>query len=67
MPGHTWLMIDTLRINANEVDLYEDLEDLVEMARAAGVAIVAQKPYWRDGEYLDSIGIQYGLMPKTDA
>lgn len=67
LPGHTWLMIDTLRINADEIDTHSALEVILEIANAAGVAIVAQKPYWRDGDYLASIGIQYGLMPRADA
>lgn len=65
--GHTWLMIDTLRINAAEIDVDSDLEIMIETARSAGVAIVAEKPFWRDGDYLASIGIDYGLKPRADA
>jgi len=33
----------------------------------AGVSIIADKPKWRDGDYLANMGIEYGVQPRTDA
>jgi len=67
MPAPCWLMIDTLRICPHHIETEAELEDMISIARSAGVAIVAQKPHWRDGEYLASLGIDYGLNPRTDS
>jgi len=67
LPATCWLMIDTLRICPHHIDTEADLEDMIDIARTAGVAIVAQKPRWRDGDYLASLGIDYGLNPYADA
>lgn len=67
LPAPCWLMIDTLRVFPHQMDTETELEDMIANARAAGVAIVAEKPFWRDGEYLASLGIDYGLSPFADA
>jgi len=67
LPATCWLMIDTLRVHPHHIDTEADLEDMIDIARTAGVAIVAQKPHWRDGDYLASLGIDYGLSPRADA
>lgn len=63
----TWLMIDTLRLKMSDLETEPSLDDKVEIAASAGVAIVAQQPLWRDGDYLARLGIDYGLSPRTDA
>ena len=60
-------MVDTLRIRAKDIDTNPDLEDLIETAASAGVAIVAEQPYWRDGDYLARMGVDYGINPRTDS
>lgn len=67
LPAHDWLLIDTLRLHATSLESEPSLESYIGAASQAGVAIVAQAPYWRDGEYLASLGIDYGLSPRTDA
>lgn len=63
----TWLMIDTLRLRTNDLETQPSLDSKVEIAASAGVAIVAENPFWREGEYLARLGIDYGLSPRTDA
>ena len=67
LAASNWLMIDTLRIPALSDATDEALLDRVETARTAGVAIVAERPYWRDGDALADLGIEYGLHPRADA
>lgn len=64
-PG--WLMIDTMRVRSTDIDDDCDLDEQIETARSAGVAIIAERALWRDGEYLASRGIDYALMPRADA
>ncbi|MEO0883571.1 MAG: EAL domain-containing protein [Pseudomonadota bacterium] len=63
----TWLMVDTLRVSLNTCDDDDELMALIEVARSAGVAIIAEGALWRDGEYLASLGIEYALHPRSDA
>ena len=65
-PG-MWLMIDSLRINADSICQEDALDEQIEIASQAGVAIIAQSPLWRECDYLASLGIDYGLKPRTDA
>lgn len=67
LPGTDWLMVDTLRIRAEDIDTNPDIEDLIETAASAGVAIIAERPYWRDGDYLARMGVNYGINPRTDS
>ena len=67
LKASTWLMVDTLRIGTDNGDIGDDLLNLVDTASAAGVAIIVEDAYWRDGEYLASLGIEYGLNPRVDA
>lgn len=63
----TWLMVDTLRVTLPTDHVDVDLVNQIEAARAAGVAVVAEKVLWRDGERLADLGIEYALDPRTDA
>lgn len=67
LPGTDWLMVDTLRIRAQDLDTNPELDHLIETAAAAGVAIIAEQPYWRDGDYLATLGIDYAINPRTDS
>ena len=67
LPPHTWLMIDTLRIDQVSLPFDDKLEDYIETATNAGVSIIADRPAWRESYYLDTFGIHYGVDPKSDA
>lgn len=63
----SWLMVDTLRVTTEQIGLDQALDDMVASAVDAGVSIVADKPRWRDGDYLARAGIEYGVQPYADA
>jgi hypothetical protein len=61
------LLIDTIRVDARALETNGDLLDLVEVADASGILIVAENAHWRDGEYLANIGVHAATRPRTDA
>ena len=61
------LLIDTIRVDARTLEANPDLLDIVEVADASGVLIVAENAHWRDGDYLASIGVHAATHPKADA
>lgn len=67
IPTSTWLMVDTLRVRFDRNEMSVELAARLDIARAAGVAIVAEKARWRDGEQLSEMGIEYALHPRADA
>lgn len=67
LPGECWLLVDTLRLRAQDIEVEPALQDMIGLASSAGVAIVAERALWRDGEYLARMGIDYALKPRTDA
>jgi ribosomal protein S16 len=40
--------------------------DICESASAAGILVIADNANWRDGEFLDSLGVQAGVRMRTD-
>lgn len=62
-----WLMIDTVRVKASSVEEDAALRQRVETAAMAGSAIVAEGPFWRDGDQLAAMGIRFGTNPVADA
>ncbi len=67
LPDSVWLMIDTVRVRAFPVTGDSRLRQRIETAEAAGVAIVAEGPHWRDGTALAEMGIRYATRPVADA
>lgn len=63
----TWLLVDTLRICLDSCEGEDSLWSMIEVARSAGVAIIAERALWRDADHLAEIGIEYGLKPRADA
>ena len=61
------LLIDTIRVDARTLDANPGLLDIIEVADASGVLIVAENAHWRDGEYLANLGIHAATHPKADA
>ena len=60
------LMIDSIRVDARELQINEELMDLCEFASAAGILVIADKANWRDGAFFDSLGVQAGVRMRTD-
>lgn len=63
----SWLMVDTLRVPAEQIGIDQALDDMIAQAVDAGVAIVADRPRWRDGDFLARAGVAYGVHPYADA
>ena len=61
------LLIDTIRVDARALETNAELLDLVEVADASGILIVAENAHWRDGEYLANIGVHAATRPRADA
>ncbi len=61
------ILIDTIRVDADALEASADLCDVVQVARAAGILVVAENASWRDGDYLEGLGVAGGVAPQTDA
>lgn len=61
------LMIDTIRVDAEEIEQSAELQEIVAVARSAGILVVADNANWRDGNYLGSAGVDGAVAPRCDA
>jgi hypothetical protein len=61
------ILIDTLRVDADALETSDELCETVFAARASGILVVADHASWRDGAYLESLGIDAGVAPRADA
>ncbi|MBY9067887.1 EAL domain-containing protein [Hyphomonas sp. WL0036] len=61
------LMIDTIRVDADELEASPDLQEIVMVARESGILVVADNANWRDGTFLEETGIAGAVAPRTDA
>lgn len=61
------ILIDTIRVDADAMEASNDLCDTVFVAKSSGVLVVADHANWRDGDYLESLGIDGGVAPQADA
>lgn len=60
-------LVDSLRIDARKVDTEPELQDRIDAAACCGMSIIAENAYWRDGEYLADLGIEYGFRLRADS
>ena len=61
------ILLDTLRMDARFLEPDEELQKRVETAHAAGLTIIADRAFWRDGPYLSRHGIDYAVQPRCDS
>ncbi|WP_241762397.1 EAL domain-containing protein [Hyphomonas pacifica] len=61
------LLIDSLRVDARDLEMNEKLMDICEAASASGMLVIAENANWRDGEFLNRIGIHAGSKLRTDS
>lgn len=61
------LLIDTIRVDAREIEMNDALMDVCEVASASGIIIVAENARWRDGEFFARNGIEAGTKILADA
>lgn len=60
------LLIDSIRVDARDLEANDELMDICEAASASGILVIADKANWRDGDFLDGLGIQAGVKMRTD-
>lgn len=61
------ILIDTIRVDADALEVSNELCDVVEVAQAAGILVVADHANWRDGDYLSQLGVVGAVAPNADA
>ncbi|WP_291076277.1 EAL domain-containing protein [Hyphomonas sp.] len=60
------LLIDSIRVDAEEVSESDELMDICESASHAGILVIADKANWRDGAFLERIGVKAGVRLRSD-
>jgi len=60
------LLVDSIRVDASELCENEQLMDLCESASAAGILVIADQANWRDGDFLERIGVKAGVRMQSD-
>lgn len=61
------LMLDTVRVEADAIWSDPSVLDKIEMAKDAGMDVIAQNAKYRDSEALIRLGVEYGSGLKADA
>lgn len=61
------LLIDTIRIDVDELYASPTLAYVVDAAANAGIFVIAENAKWRDGEYLAGLGVGGAICPQADA
>ncbi len=61
------ILIDTIRIDAEALEESDDLIEMTQAAKASGILVVADHAGWRDGTFLEDLGVAGGVAPKSDA
>lgn len=60
------ILIETMRIDSRHIESEGGLEQRIEAAHACGMQIIAERPNWRDGDWLSSMGIELAVRPRAD-
>ena len=60
------LLVDSIRVDARELSDNEQLMDLCESVGTAGILVIADQANWRDGEFLERIGVKAGVRMQSD-
>ena len=61
------ILIDTIRVDADALEASNELCDAVYAANSGGILVVADHASWRDGDYLNDLGVAGAVAPQTDA
>lgn len=61
------ILIDTIRVDADALEASNELCDVVHAAKSSGILVVADHASWRDGDYLNQMGVAGAVAPQTDA
>jgi len=60
------ILIDTIRVDADALEASQELCDVVLAAKSAGILVVADHANWRDGSFLNLLGVAGAVAPRTD-
>lgn len=61
------ILLDSMRVDARKIESDEDLLDRIDAAACSGMLVIAENAYWRDTDFLNEVGVEYGFRMKTDA
>jgi len=61
------VLLDSMRVDARKIEGDEDLLDRIDAAACSGMLVIAEHAYWRDTDFLNEVGVEYGFRMKTDA
>ena len=61
------VLLDSLRVDARKIEDDEGLQDRIDAAACSGMLVVAENAYWRDTDFLNDVGVEYGFRMKADA
>ncbi len=61
------VLLDSMRVDARKLEDDEELLDRIDAAACSGMLVIAENAYWRDADFLNQVGIEYGFRMKTDA
>ena len=61
------LLIDSLRVDASDLETDEKLMAICEAAAVAGILVIVENARWRDGEFYTRLGLNAGVRMSADA
>lgn len=61
------VLLDSMRVDARKIEGDEDLLDRIDAAACSGMLVIAENAYWRDTDFLNEVGVEYGFRMKADA
>ncbi|MEM6666199.1 MAG: hypothetical protein AAF638_07325 [Pseudomonadota bacterium] len=61
------MLIDSIRIKADDLDIEADLASRVADVAAEGVCVITDGARWRDRDALTALGVSLAISPKADA
>jgi hypothetical protein len=61
------VLLDSMRVDARKLEGEEELLDRIDAAACSGMLVIAENAYWRDSDFLNEVGVEYGFRMKADA
>ena len=61
------VLLDSMRVDARKIETDEDLLDRIDAAASSGMLVIAENAHWRDSNFLNELGVEYGFRLKADA
>ncbi len=61
------VLLDSMRVDARKIENDDELLDRIGAAACSGMLVIAENAHWRDSDYLNELGVEYGFRLKADA